>query len=556
MTLHDYRRKRDFKKTPEPTSGKAGREAGGGRGDRGDRGDRRRFVIQKHAASRLHYDFRLEIDGVLKSWAVPKGVPYQKGERRLAVQVEDHPVSYIDFEGTIPKGQYGGGTVMVWDYGTFETPSVNPAEELEGGKLHVTLHGKKLKGEWYLVRLKEANQWLLIRGGENMRPVSKKTDDTSARSGKSMAEIAGVEAEKTGEARKTKPPPAPKRSRRVLAEKQVQPHATARAAVTTEAPAFIKPMKALLVAKPPPGEWVFETKFDGYRAIAIKNGAEALLLSRNEKDFARKFPEVLASVSRLDADDAILDGEVVAIDENGLSSFQSLQAHELNHKRTPIYYLVFDLLRLNGEDLRGLPLSERKKKLDVLLRKPPGVIRVSPILGEDADPLLKAARKAGAEGLIGKRKDSVYESDRRSGKWIKLKLHHEQEFVIGGYTDPSGSRGHFGALLVGYHEGGKLKFAGKVGTGFDESLLANLHMKFEKIAGAHCPFDGALSQKNGGNGLSPAELRHCHWLSPRMVCQVRFSEWTRDGKLRHPVFLGIREDKNAGEVTREKEAQR
>jgi len=523
MSLKDYTRKRDFSKTREPKGELSAASA-------------HRFVVQKHDATRLHYDFRLELGGTLKSWAVPKGIPFKKGEKRLAVQVEDHPVSYLNFEGSIPKGEYGGGTVLVWDLGTFEPIGNAPLKQLSNGKLHFLLNGKKLKGEWYLVRLRDEKQWLLIRGGDDMRPVSRKLDDTSALSGKSMKELAkGDRVWRSG-------PMVRSRS------------AGRKSASSAPLPAFVEPMKALLVESPPRGEWLYEIKFDGFRAIALKGGHETRLLSRNEKDFGGKFPEVIASISELDVQDAVIDGEIVALDDKGVSSFQLLQAFELGQKRPPIFYYAFDLLRLNGKDLCERPLRERKEMLKKLLKRPPGVIRFSASLGEDAEGLLRQAREIGLEGLIGKRKESLYEPGRRSGAWIKLKLQREQEFVIGGYTAPGGTRKHFGALLVGVHEGKGLKFVGKVGTGFDAALLRNLHSRFQKIRRDTCPFTNLPEERGGryGQTVTAAEMKRCHWVEPNMVCQVRFSEWTREHKLRQPVFLGIREDKNAKDVVREK----
>lgn len=522
MSLKDYARKRDFAKTTEP---KAERSTASGH----------RFVVQKHDATRLHYDFRLELEGTLKSWAVPKGIPFKKGEKRLAVEVEDHPVAYLDFEGTIPKGEYGGGTVMVWDRGTFEPLSKAPEKELSGGKLHFILNGSKLQGEWYLVRLRDEKQWLLIRGGEDMRPVSKKLDDTSALSSKNMKELArGDRLWRSG----------PKDRSRSQGRK---------AAVPAPLPAFIEPMKALFSESPPSGNWLYEIKFDGFRAIALRGGSETRLLSRNEKDFGGKFPEVIDSVSELKVRDAIIDGEIVALDEKGLSSFQLLQAFELGQERPPIFFYAFDLLRLDGKDLCERPLSERKAALQKLLKKAPGVIRFSGSLGEDADEILRRAREIGLEGLIGKRKDSLYEPGRRSGAWIKLKFQREQEFVIGGYTAPSGTRKHFGALLVGVYEGKGLEFVGKVGTGFNAVLLRSLHTRFEKIRRDTCPFANLPEKQGGryGQTITAAEMKRCGWIEPNLVCQVKFSEWTREQKLRQPVFLGIREDKSAQDVVRE-----
>lgn len=526
MSLKEYTRKRDFKKTAEPPAAKASRAA------------QRRFVIQKHAASRLHYDFRLELDGTLKSWAVPKGIPMTKGEKRLAVHVEDHPVAYMDFEGTIPKGQYGGGTVMVWDIGTYEPLSKAPLKELAGGKLHFILHGKKLEGEWYLVRLRDGDQWLLIRGGKTEKPITKKQNDTSALSGQSMAELS--------------------RGERTWQSKPRDEAEAKRAAKKSRAlpiPAFVAPMKARLVESAPSGDdWVYEIKFDGFRALALKGGADAKLLSRTENELGGKFPELLEALTQLQARDCIIDGEIVAMDEKGRSSFQLLQAYELGQERPPLYFYAFDLLRLDGKDLTKLPLVERKARLEQLLAGAPDVIRYSASLGSDAKTLLAKAEKLGLEGLIGKEQNGVYEPGHRSGKWIKLKIVREQEFVIGGYTEPGGSRQHFGSLILGVYEGKKLVCVGKVGTGFNHKLLSALHAQFQKVVQEKCPFANLPARTAGrwGQGITPAEMKHCTWLKPQLVCQIKFAEWTRDGRLRQPVFLGLREDKKAREVIREK----
>lgn len=581
--LKEYARKRNFAKTAEPR----------GAVERGQGGHR--FVIQKHAASRLHYDFRLELDGTLKSWAVPKGVPYQKGERRLAVHVEDHPVSYIDFEGTIPQGQYGGGTVMVWDAGTYEPLSKTPAKDLAAGKLHFVLSGKKLRGEWYLVRLRGGDEWLLIKGGTDMKPLSAKADDTSVRSGKTMAQLAAgagrvweskprggresfkasvARAAHAAEAKAEKLPSSDRaghaaKSARAKPEKKATAR-TGRGATAAQArqrtpakaggkskltPEFIEPMKAQLVAAPPEGEWIYEIKFDGFRAIAFRDHRGTRLLSRNDKDFAGKFPSVVEAVAALDVRDVILDGEIVALDPKGRSSFQLLQAFELGQERPPLFFYVFDLLQLNGEDLQGQPLTERKAKLEALLAKnAPDGLRYSASLEGDVDQLLAQARELGLEGIIGKRPDSAYEPGRRSGAWIKLKLHREQEFVIGGYTSPGGSRPYFGALLVGVYQGKELTFVGKVGTGFDVKRLRELHGRFQKIASETCPFANLPEPRSGryGAGVTAAEMKRCHWVRPELVAQLKFAEWTRDDRLRQPVFLGLREDKPAREVVREK----
>jgi bifunctional non-homologous end joining protein LigD len=538
MSLQEYRRKRNFRKTAEPKAAL-------------DRQDRRRFVIQKHDASRLHYDFRLELGGTLKSWAVPKGLPYEKGEKRLAVHVEDHPVSYIAFEGTIPKGQYGGGTVMVWDEGTFETEDPHPLETLEKGKLHFSLHGKKLKGEWYLVRLRDSDEWLIIRGGDDRKPVSKKQDDTSVRSGKSMAQLA--KSDDVWESR----PVHPKKSTRLQKAAAAEPAAApAPRRKSGRKPKFIEPMKALLVETPEPGEWLYEIKFDGFRAVAFKHGESVHLLSRNEKDFAERFPEIADAVAELDLEDIILDGEIVALDKEGRSSFQLLQGLDTG-ERPPLYYYVFDVLRLDAKSLLKEPLQTRKATLEALLKKAPDTIRYSASLEGDLPELMKRAQRLGLEGLIGKRPDSLYEVGRRSGAWIKLKISHEQEFVIGGYTPPGGSRKHIGALIVGVYDGKKLICTGKVGTGFNHAMLKSLHARFAKIARTECPFDNLPDKRERryGQAITASVMKTCHWVKPIAVCQLQFTEWTNDGRLRHPVFLGLRDDKAATEVVREKPAR-
>ncbi|MBV8813325.1 MAG: non-homologous end-joining DNA ligase [Verrucomicrobia bacterium] len=523
MSLREYARKRNFKQTSEPTARTRTRKS-----------PKPRFVIQKHAATRLHYDFRLEIDGTLKSWAVPKGIPLVKGEKRLAVQVEDHPLAYGDFEGSIPKGQYGGGTVMIWDYGAYEFSDRYPRKTLESGQLHFILHGKKLEGEWGLVRMKsEENQWLLIKHGADAPPISKAEDDTSALSNRSMAEIA-----KTGVTWESRP--AARKIRR-------------KAPVAVPLPKFVEPMYAKLVSQPRPGAWTYEIKFDGYRAIALKGGRQVRLLSRNEKDYGEKFSAINDAVSGLDCEDAILDGEVVALDNEGRPSFQLLQALEKGEQRPPLYYYIFDLLRLNGSDLCSKPLEERRDRLQSLLQDATEDLRFSVTLDAEINELLKKAGSFGLEGLVGKQLGSRYESGRRSGAWIKLKLAQNQEFVIGGYTPPAGGRKYFGALIVGYHSGDAFLFAAKVGSGFSDEILRSLYEQFQSIRLDRCPFANLPERHNGrwGQAITPSEMRRCHWVEPNLVCQVRFSEWTQDGKLRQPVFQGLRHDKAAPEVVRE-----
>lgn len=519
MSLRAYTRKRDFSKTSEPT----------GKKPKPRQGARQNFVIQKHDASRLHYDFRLELDGTLKSWAVPKGLPFKHGEKHLAVQVEDHPVEYANFEGTIPKGEYGGGTVMVWDTGTYECLGSETGKDLREGKLHFALHGQKVDGEWTLVRTRrgDGDEWLMIKSDRDVRPVSKKRDDQSSLSGRSMAQIA--------------------RER-----KAVWHSGKAKQRIELK---FVPPMKATLVAEPPDdGQWIYELKFDGYRALALKSGDELRLLSLNEKDFSERFSEIAEALFAIPADSAIVDGEIVALDEEGRSSFQLLQASEIGTERPPLAFYAFDLLHLDGEDLTGVPLAKRRERLAKLVKKLGEPIRFSSDIKGDPRQLLEEIRHRGLEGIIGKQVDSVYESGRRSRAWIKLKCVAEQELVIGGFTPPEGTRKHFGALLVGYNKGKDFRFAGKVGTGFNAALLASLHKKMKALSRKTCPFTNLPEKQQGrwSQNITPTEMKRCHWVAPELVCQVRYTEWTRDGKLRHPVFLGLREDKTAAEVIRER----
>src|ERR1700719_2085500 len=313
-------------------------------------------------------------------------------------------------------------------------------------------------------------------------------------------------------------------------------------------------MKAKLVDSMPPGDWIYEIKFDGYRALALRDGSETRLLSRNQKDLGSKFPEVKDSIAALDVQEVIIDGEIVALDEKGRSSFQLLQSFDMGQEKPPILFYAFDLLRLDGKNLQNLPIEERKAKLEELLKKPPGVIRYSVSFTKDIKELLARAQKMGLEGLIGKRSGSRYEAGKRTGAWVKIKLHQEQEFVIGGYTEPEGSRKYFGALLVGFYEGKNLKFAGRVGTGFSDKLLRWLFDNLQKIRVETCPFSNlpAPGRNRWDQGLTAAEMKRSRWVKPSVVCQVKFTEWTRDDRLRQAVFLGIREDKNPNEVVREK----
>ena len=547
MSLLKYRQKRDFAKTAEPKA-KEAKSRGGNL-----------FVVQKHDASRLHYDFRLEMEGVLKSWAVPKGFPWQQGERRLAVHVEDHPLDYAHFEGIIPKGQYGGGTVMVWDTGRYELLGGTPSGALREGKLHLRLHGKKLDEEWTLVRGgrdQDEQNWFLIKTGGSTRPISKANEEHSALTGRTMPQIA---REKTAEWQSNREPasnaqPDSKRAARSHGGAKSPGRPTRAKTRGKETPRWIEPMKAKLVEKVPPGsQWSYELKWDGYRALAIKRGARVELISRNQKSMTRDFPEVSEAVAQVTAETAVIDGEICALDAHGRPRFQLLQNRGASGARPEIFFYAFDLLHLDGRDLTRLPLEERKHALEGLLGDAPEVLRYSRALEGDVQKLLEKVRAQGMEGLIGKRRDSEYESGKRTGAWVKIKVSAEQEFVIGGYTEPKGTRDHFGALLVGYYAGKELHFAGKVGTGFDQAWLDQLYAALHKIEIRNCPFVD-LPRKSGGRwgqAMTPAQMRLCTWVRPKLVCQVRFAEWTGDGSLRQPVFLGLRGDKDAREVVRE-----
>jgi len=582
MALTEYKRKRDFKKTNEPSGKPVPKKIKGAS----------RFVIQKHAARRLHYDFRLEMESVLKSWALPKGLPWKRGEKHLAVEVEDHPIEYEDFEGVIPEGQYGGGTVMVWDRGTYYVYGEQPVKSLREGKLHLLLDGKKAKGEWTLVRIRgrdgEKNQWLILKTGDDVKPISSKLEDESVKTGRTMKQIADArDAEwqsnrvedqsatsqfkaRISEAIKKKPKDEPvgrvhsravasaKAGRRPIAKQGAKSRRSPIpliAKLSSAKPRFDEPMKAKLMERPPAaGDWIYELKFDGIRLIAIKDRGKVSLLSRNQNDLSARFPEIVDAVKNLPTDECVLDGEVVALDEQGRSSFQLLQAREMEGRKSPIYFYVFDLLQLDGKSFVSVPLEARKNVLEKLCASGGDPrIRYSGAIGGDAEHLLREVQRRGLEGIIGKLRNSVYEPDRRSGAWIKLKCVNEQEFVIGGYTPPQGARKYFGAILVGYYKDGDLVFAGKVGTGFTTKLLAALHKKFRAEERSDCPFVDLPSKQNGQwvLGITPSMMKKMHWINPKFVAEIKFAEWTRDGKLRAPVFRALRDDKQPGEVVRE-----
>jgi bifunctional non-homologous end joining protein LigD len=519
----------------------------------------------------------------------------KRGDRRLAVQVEDHPLEYGNFEGTIAEGNYGAGTVMVWDQGTYNVLGEDPEQALEKGKVHFALEGKKLKGEWTLVRMRHFGgskpQWLMIKSGTDLPPLSERAEHRSALTNRTLEQIAhagnGKEWKSDRAMLRRRSPKLPEERGRAsykgtgpqarsklresvgtrahkIRETSQRNRQSARARATEKfklqglsarKPEFVEPMKALLEAKLPRGpEWVYEVKFDGVRALAIKNNESLALVSRAGNDLGHKYPEISQGLKNLSAGEAIIDGEVVAVDAQGRSSFQLLQSYQsAGTKKPPLFYYVFDLIQLDGKDVTKLPLSERKAMAQKLTENLAPAIRFSGNITAESARLLKEMQSRGLEGLIAKKKDSRYEPGRRSGAWVKFKWTNEQEFVIGGYTRPKGARSHFGAILVGYYQNKRLLFAGKIGTGFNEATLRMLYEKFQQLASPDCPFANLPEKFTGSSsGLSAAEMRRCQWLRPELVCQARFAEWTRDHHLRQPAYLGLREDKDPREVVREK----
>lgn len=536
--LESYAAKRDFAVTPEPAAVPR----------RSAQGSRRRFVIQKHAASHLHYDLRLEMNDTLKSWAVPKGLPTSLEVRHSAFATEDHPLDYVSFEGVIPPGQYGGGTVMVWDIGTYEVMEGNYWK----GHLRVYIRGKKLKGEWTLQRAEERNgktRWVVSKTGEPMKPITATREDQSALTRRTMEDIAKARDAVWESNRATSPGENPGPGRRASGRSTAQGARTnGRAGDRTgESPQFVEPMLARPVTTLPAEEgWIYEVKWDGYRALAVKDGADVQLLSRKNKRMTSDFPAVVAAVRGLLAERVVLDGEIVALDSTGRPQFQLLQ-NRASAKDAPIVYYVYDLVHLEGEDLTREPLSERKARLAELVAGTE--VRFSANLpGRPAEILTQAAR-LGLEGIVAKRSDAQYEPGERSGHWQKLKLSPEQEFVIGGYKPGRPLE----SLLVGYYERGKLLFAGKVRQGLNPRLRRELAHVLAPWATADCPFANLPNSKKShfGEGVTPAQMKELRWTQPRVVVQVSFAEWTTSGNLRHATFLGLREDKEPREVARE-----
>jgi bifunctional non-homologous end joining protein LigD len=524
-SLSTYWKKRDFEVTKEP------------KGEVAHPGKRLSFVIQKHAASRLHYDFRLELEGTLVSWAVPKGPSLDPAVKRMAVHVEDHPLSYASFEGTIPKGQYGAGTVIVWDRGEWE-PVGDPRAGYRSGRLKFDLHGEKLRGRWNLVRIKNREDerqepWLLIKeDDEEARPASE-YDIVEAQPDSVLgkAKRASKEKPRAAEPKKTK---STKRAKKGAPE--LPPDAT-----PAKLPLFFNPQLATLVEEPPEGEgWIYEVKFDGYRVVARVDGNDVKLFTRNGNDWTARLRTLADEFRKLRVDSAWIDGEIVVLDEKGIPSFQLLQRAFDNANTKNIVYFAFDLPHFAGHDLTRVPLLKRREILAGIFEKNATPrVRYSDHFEGPVKPLLEAACNQGLEGLIGKRATAPYSST-RSTSWVKIKCSKRQEFVVIGHTDPKGSRTGFGSLLLGIHdEKGELTYAGSVGTGFDEKLLRSIKAKLDALATQTPP----IKVPKGVKG---------HWVRPKLVAEVAFTEWTGDGKIRHPVFHGLRSDKAPETITREK----
>ncbi|NMC56289.1 MAG: DNA ligase, partial [Eubacteriaceae bacterium] len=501
--LNEYNRKRNFEITEEPHGREENSE------------EHLRFAVQHHMARRDHYDFRLEHNGVLLSWAVPKGPSYNTSDKRLAVHVEDHPIEYRNFEGTIPKGEYGGGTVMLWDEGFYQ-PYGNVDEGIKSGALKFVLNGKRLKGKWALIRLKNKegekdDNWLLLKEKDEYV----RDDDgiaeynTSIKTGRTMAEIEAGEEEK--------------KARNPFDKADVQ--------------------LAKLVSTVPAGDdWLYEMKYDGYRITAFAENGSVKLYTRNGSDYTKRFADIAQAVMDLSSGRAmVLDGEVICADDTGRSDFQALQNYMKNPKNKSLTYVVFDLLALDGADLRGRRLIERKEKLEALLKNAPENLYYSRHVKGNGSSSFDAACKAGMEGIIGKKIDSIYNGT-RNGDWIKLKCDMRQEFVIGGYTLTDKKTSGISSLLLGVYEGGDLIYAGRAGTGLSESDTKELEGKFKDLIKSEPPFKIAPKPKSN---------EKITWIEPKYAAEIKFREWTKDNQLRQASFKGLRTDKNIKDIKRE-----
>jgi bifunctional non-homologous end joining protein LigD len=604
MALEEYKRKRRFEETPEPPP-KVEKKSG------------HRFVVQKHRATRLHYDFRLEMDGVLKSWAVPKGPSLDPADKRLAMQVEDHPVSYFDFEGTIPEGNYGAGTVMVWDLGTWEPLSPQPvkgkyvsgteaeaAVMLQKGDLKFRLHGQRLKGDFALIHMRarrpgsKGTEWLLIKKHDEYAVEGYDIEqyDSSVVSKRSMAEIAGDKdsaewkSSKPASRGKVKAPwlaetlaKLDRKSKQTTEDAKVRkvkkngkntsesdrflakPDAVRATAAQNSTPSAVKdlpgavrkpmptavhPMLATSIEKPFDDlEWLFEIKWDGYRAVSFLQDGKVRLVSRNQNDLTGEFPELHELSKLIKAKNAVLDGEVVALDEQGRASFSLMQQRTGIRKggrrvgarrELQIVYYIFDLLYVDGDDLRRVELEQRKQVLAQIIA-PSELVRYSDHFPQGL-ALFEVAKQKGLEGILAKKRASHYE-ERRSREWLKIKVTQTVDCVVGGYTDPEGSRQYFGSIVLGlYDEKGRLIHVGQAGTGFNQAMLKEIWQVLKELETNRSPFYGDV------------DAAHVHWVKPERVAEIKFTEWTHETmeggmKLRAPVFLGLRGDKDPKECT-------
>ncbi len=541
MPLEEYRRKRDFKQTPEPApvtqtaaSGKSGR-----------------FVVQRHRATRLHYDFRLEIDGVLVSWAVPKGPTLDSKTRRMAVHVEDHPIEYFDFEGVIPAKQYGAGDVIVWDWGTWEpeAPTLDGRKSVDDGELKFRLNGQKLKGRFTIVRTSrrpgqeptrafendQGEQWLLIHKADEHAKAGWDAEDfpQSVKTGRTNDEV--------------------KENRDAVWISQA-PAETAEidlaGAKVSPLPQKIEPMMATLATKPFDDEdWLFEIKWDGFRVQAVVDDGKVRILTRNLNDAATYFPRLLGAPGRwLEANQAIIDGEVVAIDEAGRPDFSLLQTKLGDKEASGLLYQAFDLLYLDGRSLLNVPLEDRKRLLRSVLKDHPRVRFASHVV-RDGKAFFEAAGAMGVEGMVAKLRRSRYEPGRRSASWLKIKIRPEQELVVGGWTPGSGNARDLGAMAVGVYEDGKLRFAGKVGSGFTGAIRADLLKRLKPLVRDDPPFDPAPPKDYRGRW--GGDLRDITWVRPEIVIRAEIGGWTRDGQVRQTAYKGIEADRDPTTVVRE-----
>ncbi|HEX3551062.1 MAG TPA: non-homologous end-joining DNA ligase [Candidatus Elarobacter sp.] len=536
--LAEYVRKRDFAATPEP-SGTPRKRAST---------KKLRFVVQEHRATRLHWDFRLEADGVMPSWAVTKGPTMVAGEKRLAMQTEDHPMDYRTFEGVIPAGNYGAGEVIVWDEGFYTLfEGDDPAAQIDKGKLKIVLAGHKLKGLFTLVRMKpregeHGKPWLLFKDHDEYDDANWKVEDhaESVKTGRTLAQL--QQSRKDAPIWKSNRAAAPDGT-------AVKRAARARAAAGADpVPRDVKPMLTTLVDEPfDDDRWLFELKWDGYRAIAVIEHDSVTLTSRNGKDLLHQFREMEGLSAAFRSIPAVVDGELCVLDDTGRPDFQALQSRDKpearglkRRKPSAVTFVVFDLIYADGRDLRERPLEERKRLLEELVVPDRGVLYSKHVL-DKGTALFAGAEQRGLEGIVGKVRASTYRSI-RSREWIKIKIKKRQELVVGGWTEPRGSRKEFGALLLGYYAGDDFVYAGHVGTGFDGKLLRDLMRKLAPLERKTSPFAN-----------TPKTNTRAHWAKPELVAEITFAEWTREGILRQPVFLGLRIDKDARSVVRERE---